>query len=226
MFSKFFKKDKAEEKEGVDLPTPLDLRLGCMVSVNTLDIELFFDGQSIIDIENNKSLQIVKYSKIQLDEDLFMHRFKFKGGFFEIVSDEHCKDLEDVDVVWYHTIDSTTLNMEGFEEWAGEDGLIGQPSFSIANGDSEEDQIDYYRIINDDSEEPMAAMEMNEVIYKDELSSVDKKLHIMQYGRDIEDDSGSVEAEYLITEVEDYDGVYTVNLYAGVSVSIDKLEII
>ena len=47
----------------------------------------------------------------------------------------------------------------------------------------------------------------------------------MLYGRDIEN-GDDCDAEFLIAEVEDYKGAYTANIYIGVHLRTDLVEII
>lgn len=223
MLGKFFGKKDKEEEVVQPLPTPLNLRIGAMVSVDTLDLELFFGGQSLVDIKKASKNRIKSYSKIELDQDTFIHRFNFEGGFFEIMGNEDASDFDDDSITWYQILHSTPLLPDDVDTWKGEEGMIGSSVFSLDGG--EDNEIDYYRVLFDDRIDENISLEVDVKCYTDEITHSDTTLDMMLFGRDIEN-GADCEAEFLIAEVEDSEEKSVANIYIGVTIAPSLIEVI
>lgn len=218
MIKNMFNRGKKEE-EVKPLPSPLGLRIGGILDIDTLDIELFFGGKALMDISQSKNLKVTGYVVVDLD-DAFIHRYTFDGGFIEFMGNEDCSEFDEESITWYQNISSQALLPSDLELWIGEEeGLVGNTTFTL---EGENGDIDYSRVLFDDNDENIT-LNVDAKEYTTDKDFVSKNFETMLFGRDIED-GDDCEAEFLIAEVELSDDSSLANIYVGVTITSQLIE--
>lgn len=221
MLSKIFGKDKQEEEVAKPLPSPLNFRIGAMIMVDTLDLELFFGDNTFMDVSKIGKNRIESYTKVDLG-DTFMHRFNFKGGFFEIMGNEDGSEFDEESITCYQDYDEIVLLPDDVDDWIGDEGIVGSHVFTLS--DEENGDTDFHRVLFDNSEENIS-LNVDIEEYQDEKTSRTTSVDTMLFGRDIES-GDNVEAEFLIAEVENSDQKSLAKIYIGVNISPSLIEVV
>ena len=212
-------KERFTDKDDDTLATPLGLRLGAAVDIDTLPLRMHAD-ELHIDLPEETKL-IVAQGFVDLGGDTYVHRY-YAGDDTMIqvltahgVEDEHIEEIT-LYVPYKSYYPSTP---EEWAPWTGDGGKLGAPSYRL------DDETEYSRIWFDDTDGHVDPVEFTEKIYDDPEADEARAIHqkVMLFGRNLE---AGKKNEYLLLAVESHDGETTVELMVGVDLEITGLKAI
>ena len=208
---------KADEEE--DFPTPLGLRIGAAVDVDTLPLRMHADELHVELPE--ETLIIVAQGYVDLGDGSHAHRYYTADDtMIQVLTVAGMEDQHVEELTLFVPYRSYYPDSDGaWAQWTLKDGKLGAPTFRL------EDGTEFSRIWFDTTEGYAAPVEFTESVYEDpdshECSDVFHK--VMLYGRNLE---AGKKNEYLLVSVESYQGERTVELMVGVDLGLSDLKVI
>ena len=212
--NKFSKADEEDE-----FPTPLGLRIGAAVDVDTLPLRMHADDLHIKLPE--ATMIIVAQGYIDLGDATYAHRYyDANDTMIQVLTVAGMEDQHVEEVTLFVPHKSYYPDSDGaWAKWTSKGGKLGAPTFGLDDG------TEYSRIWFDTTEGYAEPVEFTESVYEDpdsdECSNVFHK--DMLYGRNLEVGKKN---EYLLVSVESYEGQQTVELMVGVDLELSSLKVI
>lgn len=208
---------KAEESEALD--TPLNLRIGAVVDIDTLPFRVHAEN---LHIElPDETLVIAAQGYIDLGDGSYVHRFYTKDDtMLQVMTVGGTEDQHVEEVTLYIPYESYYPDgPNAWAEWLEKGGKLGATSYHL-----NEDTV-YERLWFDTAEGHAEPVQLNEYIYEDSDSDdcLENHQKVMLFGRNLEDDKLN---EYLLIAVESYGREETVELYLGVDIDQPEMKII
>ena len=212
--NKFSKADEEEE-----FATPLGLRIGAAVDVDTLPLRMHADELHVQ--LPDEVLIIVAQGYIDLGDSTYAHRYYTADDtMIQVLTVAGMDDQHVQEVTLYVPYRSHYPDGAGaWAQWTSKGGKLGSPTFRL------DDDTEFRRIWFDTTEGYAEPVEFTESVYEDpdsdDCSDVFHKL--MLYGRNLEDGKKN---EYLMVSAESYEGEQTVELMVGVDLELSTLKVI
>ena len=212
--SKFSKTQEIDE-----FPTPLGLRIGAAVDIDTIPLRMNAD-QLHVELPEETML-IVAQGYIELGDATYVHRYyDAKDTMIQVFTVAGMEDHHIEELTLYVPHKSYYPSSEGeWGQWASKGGKIGAPTFQLDDGS------EYSRMWFNSTEGYAEPVEYTESVYEDPESDEHSNVYhrVMLYGRNLEADKKN---EYLLASVEEYEDERTVELMVGVDLEIANLKVI
>ena len=211
---KFSKSDDEDE-----FSTPLGLRIGAAVDIDTLPLRMHADDLHVELPE--ETLIIVAQGYVDLGDASHAHRYYTADDtMIQVLTVAGTEDQHVEELTLFVPYKSYYPDGDGaWAQWTSKGGKLGAPTFRIDDG------TEYSRIWFDTTEGYAEPVEFTESVYEDpdsdECSVVFHK--VMLYGRNLE---AGKKNEYLMVSVESYEGEQTVELMVGVDLDLSNLKVI
>ncbi len=211
---KFSKSDDEDE-----FSTPLGLRIGAAVDIDTLPLRMHADDLHVELPE--ETLIIVAQGYVDLGDASHAHRYYTADDtMIQVLTVAGTEDQHVEELTLFVPYKSYYPDGDGaWAQWTSKGGKLGAPTFRIDDG------TEYSRIWFDTTEGYAEPVEFTESVYEDpdsdECSVVFHK--VMLYGRNLE---AGKKNEYLMVSVESYEGETTVELMVGVDLELSSLKVI
>jgi hypothetical protein len=211
---KFSKSDDEDE-----FSTPLGLRIGAAVDIDTLPLRMHADDLHVELPE--ETLIIVAQGYVDLGDASHAHRYYTADDtMIQVLTVAGTEDQHVEELTLFVPFKSYYPDGDGaWAQWTSKGGKLGAPTFRIDDG------TEYSRIWFDTTEGYAEPVEFTESVYEDpesdECSIVFHK--VMLYGRNLE---AGKKNEYLMVSVESYEGEKTVELMVGVDIELSSLKVI
>ncbi|MCZ6605201.1 MAG: DUF2491 family protein, partial [Alphaproteobacteria bacterium] len=212
--TKFSKSDEDDE-----LPTPLGLRIGAAVDVDTLPLRMHADDLHVELPE--ETLIIVAQGYVDLGDASYAHRYYAANDtMIQVLSVAGVEDQHVEELTLFVPYRSYYPDGDGaWAQWISRGGKLGAQTFRL------EDGAEFSRIWFDTVEGYAEPVEFTESVYEDpdsdECSEVIHK--VMLYGRNLEEGKKN---EYLMVSAESYGGEQTIELMVGVDLELSNLKVI
>jgi hypothetical protein len=212
--SKLSKADKEDE-----FPTPLGLRIGAAVDIDTLPLRMNADDLHVELPE--ETMIIVAQGYVDLGDSTYVHRYYTADDtMVQVMTVAGMEDQHVEELTLFVPFQSYYPEGEGaWAQWTSNAGKLGALTFQLDDG------TQFSRIWFDTTEGYAEPVEFTESIYEDpdsdECSEVFHK--VMLYGRNLEVGKKN---EYLLVSVEAYEGEQTVELMVGVDLELSNLKVI
>ncbi len=205
--------------EDDEFATPLGLRHGAAVDIDTLPLRMHADDLHL-DLPEQTKL-IVAQGFVDLGDDTYVHRYYAADDtMIQVLTARGVEDEHIEEITLYVPYESFYPSSETeWAQWTGRGGKLGAPTYRFADG------TEYARIWFDDSDGHVDPVEFNESIYDDAEADEGREIQqqVMLFGRNLE---AGKKNEYLLVAVESYDGETTVELMVGVDLEITGLNVI
>ena len=211
---KFSKSDDEDE-----FSTPLGLRIGAAVDIDTLPLRMHADDLHVELPE--ETLIIVAQGYVDLGDASHAHRYYTADDtMIQVLTVAGMEDQHVEELTLFVPYKSYYPDGDGaWAQWTSKGGKLGAPTFRIDDG------TEYSRIWFDTTEGYAEPVEFTESVYEDpdsdECSVVFHK--VMLYGQNLE---AGKKNEYLMVSVESYEGEMTVELMVGVDLELSSLKVI
>lgn len=207
---------KADEEE---LDTPLNLRIGAAVDIDTLPLRMHADNLQIK--LPDETVLIVAQGFVDLGDDSYVHRF-YAGddSMIQVMTTNGTEDQHVQEITLYMPFKSYYPNSVGeWAQWTERGGRLGAVHFQLDDG------TQYERIWFDTTEGHADPVEFTEYIYDDPDSDEcsENFQQTMLFGRNLEADKKN---EYLLLIVDSYGNEKTVEVMIGVDIALSQLNII
>jgi Protein of unknown function (DUF2491) len=208
---------KAEEED--EFATPLGLRIGAAVDIDTLPLRMHADDLHL-DLPE-ETIIIVAQGYVDLGDATYAHRYYTADDIMiQVLTVAGMEDQHVEEVTLYVPYKSYYPEGEGgWAQWTSKGGRLGAPVFRLDDG------TEFPRMWFDTTEGHAAPVEFTESVYEDpdsdEHSDVFHK--VMLYGRNLE---AGKKNEYLLVSAESYEGQQTVELMIGVDLELATLKVI
>ena len=212
--AKFSKKVEDEE-----LDTPLNLRIGAAVDIDTLPYRMHADNLHFKLPEETKL--IVAQGFIDLGDDSYVHRY-YAGDdtMIQVMTVNGAEDQHVEEITLYVPFQSYYPDSKGaWAQWTATGGKLGATSYRMDDG------TEYKRIWFDTTEGYAEPVQFTESIYDDPESDECREnfQKAMLFGRNLDEGKKN---EYLLLTVESYEGEETVELMIGVDLEHSMLKVI
>ena len=212
-------KERFSSKDEDTLATPLGLRLGAAVDIDTLPLRMHAD-ELHIDLPEETKL-IVAQGFVDLGDDTYVHRYYAADDtMIQVLTSHGVEDEHVEEITLYVPYESFyPATPEEWAQWTGRAGKLGAPRYRL------KDETEYGRIWFDDADGHVDPVEFTEKVYDDPEGDVSRAIHqkVMLFGRNLE---AGKKNEYLLLAVESYDGETTVELMVGVDLELTGLRVI
>ena len=208
---------KAGEED--EFATPLGLRIGAAVDVDTLPLRMHADDLHVKLPE--ETMIIVAQGYVDLGDTTYLHRYHTADDtMIQVLTVAGMEDQHVEELTLYVPYKSYYPDGDGaWAQWTSKGGKIGAPTFALDDG------TEFSRIWFDTTEGHAELVEFTESVYddpdSDECSDVFHR--VMLYGRNLEAEKKN---EYLLVSVEAYEGERTVELMVGVDLELSSLKVI
>ncbi len=214
--NKLSKKKTGDEDE---FPTPLGLRIGAAVDIDTLPLRMHADDLHVELPE--ETLIIAAQGYVDLGDSTYAHRYYTADDtMIQVLTVAGMEDQHVEEVTLFVPHQSYYPDSDGaWAQWTATGGKLGAPNFRLDDG------TEYARVWFDTTEGYAEPVEFTESVYEDPDSdeSSDVFHKVMLYGRNLEEGKKN---EYLLVSVESYGGQRTVELMVGVDLEISTLKVI
>jgi hypothetical protein len=212
--AKFSKRGDSEE-----LDTPLNLRIGAAVDIDTLPLRMH-EADLHIGLPE-ETILIVAQGFIDLGDGSYVHRY-YAGNdtMIQVMTVNGTEDQHVEEITLFMPHQSYYPDGEGeWAQWTAKGGKLGAKSYRMDDG------TEYKRIWFDTTDGYAEPTHFREYIYEDPESEECREnfQKAMLYGRNLQDGKKN---EYLLLTVESYDGEQTVELFIGVDIDLSQLTII
>jgi len=212
--SKFSKQSKDEEFD-----TPLNLRIGAAVDIDTLPFRMHKNDLHFELPE--ETILIVAQGFIDLGDGSYVHRYYASDDtLIQVMTVNGTEDQHVEEVTLFVPYQSYYPDSAGeWAQWLEKGGKLGAASYRLNDG------TQYNRIWFDTTNGHAEPVQYREFIYEDPDSDKCQEnfQKAMLFGRNLEVDKKN---EYLLLTVESYGGEETVELLIGVDIEISLLKII
>ena len=209
----------SKPKEEDEFATPLGLRHGAAVDIDTLPLRMHAEDLHLELPDQTKI--IVAQGFVDLGDDTYVHRFYAADDtLIQILTAQGVEDQHIQEITLYVPYESFYPSRpEDWQQWTGDKGRLGAPKYRFDDGTI------YNRIWFDDTEDHVDPVEFTEKIYDDAESDTPREISqkVMLFGRNLE---AGKKNEYLLLAVESYDGETTVELMVGVDLEMTDLNVI
>jgi len=200
-------------------PTPLKLRIGAAVDIDTLPLRMHAAN---LHVElPDETLMIVAQGYVDLGDATYAHRYYTADDtMIQVLTVAGMEDQHVEEVTLYVPYKSYYPDSDGaWAQWTSTGGKLGAPTFRLDDG------TEYSRIWFDSTEGYAEPAEFTESVYEDpESDDCSDVFHkTMLYGRNLE---AGKKNEYLMVSVEAYEGERTVELMVGVALESANLKVI
>ena len=208
---------KADEED--EFATPLGLRIGAAVDVDTLPLRMHSHELHVKLPE--ETLIIVAQGYVDLGDATYAHRYYTADDkMIQVLTvagmeDEHVEEL-----TLYVPYQSYYPDSDGaWAQWTSTGGKIGAPTFRLDDG------TEFSRIWFDTTEGYADFVEFTESVYEDPDSDKHSDVFhkVMLYGRNLK---AGEKTEYLLVSAEAYEDERTVELMVGVDLEFSNLKVI
>lgn len=211
---KFSKSDEVDE-----FATPLGLRIGAAVDIDTLPLRMHADD---LHVElPDETLLISAQGYIELGDATYAHRYYTAGDtMIQVLTVAGMEEQHVQEMTLYVPYKSYYPDGEGgWALWTGKGGKLGAPTFRLDDG------TEYERIWFDTTDGHADPVEFTESVYEDpDSDECDDVFHqVMLFGRNLDDGKKN---EYLLVSVESYESQKTVELMVGVDLEFSSLKVI
>ena len=213
------KKKLSKAGEEDEFSTPLGLRIGAAVDVDTLPLRMHAHDLHVKLPE--ETLIIVAQGYVDLGDATYVHRYHTADDtMIQVLTVAGMEDQHVEELTLYVPYKSYYPDGDGaWAQWTSKGGKIGAPTFALDDG------TEFSRIWFDTTEGHAELVEFTELVYEDpdsdECSDMFHK--VMLYGRNLEAEKKN---EYLLVSVEAYEGERTVELMVGVDLELSSLKVI
>ena len=202
-----------------EFATPLGLRIGAAVDVDTLPLRMHADDLHIELPE--ETLIIVAQGYVDLGDATYAHRYYTADDtMIQVLTVAGMEDQHVEELTIYVPYKSYYPDSDGaWAQWTAKGGKLGAPTFRLDDG------TDFPRIWFKATEGYVKPVEFTESVYEDPDSDecTDVFHKVMLYGRNLEEGKKN---EYLLVSVEAYEGEKTVELMVGVDLEFSNLNVI
>jgi hypothetical protein len=212
-------KEKFSNDEEEEFATPLGLRIGAAVDIDTLPLRMHADDLHIP--LPDETIIIVAQGYVELGDDSYVHRYYAANDIMvQVLTINGMEDEHIEEVTLFAPFKSHYPNSEGeWAKWSAKGGKIGASTYALADG------TEFERIWFDETEgfaEPVAFWES---VYEDPESDDHSEIYhqAMLYGRNL--DAGK-KNEYLLISAESYDDEKTIEEMIGVDLELATLKVI
>ena len=212
--AKFSKSDEDD-----DFPTPLGLRIGAVVDIDTLPLRMHAANLHIELPE--ETLLIAAQGYVELGDATYAHRYYAADDtMIQVLTVGGMEDHHVQEMTVYVPFKSYYPEGEGgWAQWTGRGGKLGATTFHLDDG------TEFGRIWFDTTEGHADPAEFTESVYEDAESDGHSDIfhRAMLFGRNL--DAGK-KNEYLLVSVESYEGQETVELMVGVDLEFSTLRVL
>lgn len=213
------KKKISKSGEEDEFPTPLRLRIGAAVDIDTLPLRMHAANLHVELPE--ETLMIVAQGYVDLGDATYAHRYYTADDtMIQVLTVAGVEDQHVEELTLFVPYKSYYPDSDGaWAQWTATGGKLGAPTFRLDDG------TEYGRVWFDATEGYAEPVEFTESVYEDPDSdeSSDVFHKVMLYGRNLDDDRKN---EYLLVSVESYEGQQTVELMVGVDLETSTLKVI
>lgn len=211
--SKFSKVDEEE------LDTPLNLRIGAAVDIDTLPLRMHAENLRIK--LPDETILIVAQGFVDLGDDSYVHRF-YAGddSMIQVMTVNGAEDQHVEELTLYMPYKSYYPNSPSeWSQWTELGGRLGAKSYQLDDG------TEYGRIWFDATQGHADPVEFTEYVYDDPDSSDCREnfQQTMLFGRNLQADKKN---EYLLLTIDAYGNEKTVELMIGVDLELAQLNVI
>ena len=212
-------KAKFDKDEDEPLDTPLNLRIGAAVDIDTLPLRMHAEE---IHVElPEETLLIDAQGFVDLGDDSYVHRF-YAGDeqLIQVLTVSGAEDQHVKEITLYVPYKSYYPNSPGeWAQWTETGGKLGARTFRLDDG------TEYERLWFDTTEGHADPVGFTEYIYEDPDSNECRENYqqSMLFGRNLEKDKKN---EYLLVIVDSYEREKTVELMTGVDLELSQMNII
>jgi hypothetical protein len=212
--SKFSKPGKDDEFD-----TPLNLRIGAAVDIDTLPFRMH---EKDLHFElPEETILIVAQGFIDLGDGSYVHRY-YAGDdtMIQVMTVNGTEDQHVEEITLYVPYQSYYPGSAGeWAQWTEKGGKLGATSYRLDDG------TEYSRVWFDTTNGHAEPVQYREFVYEDPESDECREnfQKAMLFGRNLEADKKN---EYLLLTIESYGGEETVELLIGVDIEIPLLKII
>ena len=205
--------------EDDELPTPLGLRIGAAVDIDTLSLRMHADDLHVELPE--ETILIVAQGFVDLGDDAYVHRYYGEDDtMIQVVTVNGVEDRHVKEITLYVPHESIYPGSEAeWAQWTAKGGKIGAPTYRFDDG------TEYERIWFDTTPGHADPVVFAEEVYKDALTEEADDIiqQVMLFGRNLEEEKKN---EYLLITVEAYEGEKTVELMVGVDLDLPTVKVI
>ena len=208
-------------KRGPDdeLPTPLGLRIGAAVDIDTLPLRMH--AADLLVKLPEETLIIAAQGYVDLQDSTYVHRYYTSDDtMIQVLTVAGMKDEHVEELTLFVPYKSYYPDSDGaWAQWASEGGKIGAPVFRLDDG------TEFSRIWFDTMEGYAKPVMFTESVYENAESDECTEVYhtVMLYGRNLEQGKKN---EYLLVSIEAYKGQKTVELMVGVDFEYANLSVI
>lgn len=209
----------SKQSEDDELDTPLNLRIGAAVDIDTLPFRMHEDALHFKLPE--ETILIVAQGFIDLGDGSYVHRY-YAGDdtMIQVMTVNGTEDQHVEEITLYVPYQSYYPDSVGeWAQWTEKGGKLGAASYRMDDG------TEYKRIWFDTTDGYAEPVQYKEFVYEDPESDECREnfQKAMLYGRNLEVGKKN---EYLLLTVESYSGEETVELLIGVDLEFSLLKII
>ena len=209
----------SKNKDDDEFATPLGLRHGAAVDIDTLPLRMHAQDLHLELPEQTKI--IVAQGFVDLGDDTYVHRFYAADDtMIQVLTAQGVEDRHIEEITLYVPYESFYPSSPAdWAQWTGSNGKLGAPTYHFSDG------TEYNRIWFDGTDGQVEPVEFTEKIYDDPETEEPREIFqkVMLFGRNLEDGKKN---EYLLLAVESYDGETTVELMVGVDLEMTGLNVI
>ena len=209
----------SKSSEDDEFATPLGLRMGAAVDIDTLPLRMHANDLHIPLPDN--TIIIAAQGYIELGDSTYVHRYYAEDDtIIQALTVNGMEDQHVQEITLYMPYKSFYPASEGeWAQWTAKGGRIGQTTYAFDDGTK------FERIWFDETDGYAKPVAFWESIYEDPES--DEHIEIfhraMLYGRNLEDGKKN---EYLLVSAESCDGEETVEMMVGVDLELSMLKVI
>ena len=213
------KKKFSKHGEDDPLPTPLGLRIGAAVDIDTLPLRMHADDLHVELPE--ETILIVAQGFVDLGDDAYVHRYYGENDtMIQVLTVNGVEDQHIEEITLFVPYESIYPASEAeWAQWTATGGKIGAPNYRFDDG------TEYERIWFDTTPGHADPVVFTEEVYEDgETAEANHVVQqVMLFGRNLEEGKKN---EYLLITVEAYEGEKTVELMVGVDLDLPMVKII
>lgn len=209
----------SKTSEDDEFATPLGLRMGAAVDIDTLPLRMHANDLHMP--LPDSTIIIVAQGYAELGDGAYVHRYYAADDtMIQVLTVNGMEDQHVEEITLYMPYKSYYPGSEGeWAQWTAKGGRIGQTTYALDDGTKFEriwfDETDGYA-------EPVAFWES---VYEDPESDEHSEIfhRAMLYGRNLEDGKKN---EYLLVSADSYEGEKTVEVTIGVDLELSTLKVL
>ena len=205
--------------EDDDFATPLGLRIGAVVDIDTLPLRMHAADLHVALPE--QTLLIAAQGYVELGDATYAHRYYTADNtMIQVLTVAGMEDHHVQEMTLYVPFKSYYPDGDGgWATWTGKGGKLGAATFHLDDG------TEFRRIWFETAVGHADPVEFTESVYDDPESDDHSDVfhRVMLFGRNL--DIGK-KNEYLLVSVESYEGQETVELMVGVDLEFSTLRVL